>query len=358
MRALAPLPAGAGPAPGVLLAAVDVRSAAARVAIGTELRSAGARVLARVAAELERVQRAGLTGELLTLAAVGARARRAVAADELLLEHALALLEARSPVRVRLVDAAPDHDATRTPRSAARDEERHDGHAEQHGQHRPGPGSGAAPRNIERAACVRMPWMNRLAVLALALALALGGGVARAAMHGGGGGAHGGGGHGGWHGGGHGWGGHGFHHGPHVFIDGGFFFGVPFYSGYDPFYPSPYDYYPYPPAYAYPYPAVPPDDEAAAQGAPSGEQQDAAGPSGPTEQASYGLIRLRGVPDDASVDLDGRLWLTADRLDQRWMALPEGPHTLTVRAPDGEPRTKRIEVTPGSTQVVDFGSHR
>ena len=131
MRALAPLPAGAGPAPRILLAAVDVRSAAAGVAIGAELRSAGTRVLVRVAAELERVQRAGLTGELLGLAAVGARARRAVAADELLFERALALLEARSPVRVRLVDAASDHDAARTPRGAARNEERHDGHAEQ-----------------------------------------------------------------------------------------------------------------------------------------------------------------------------------------------------------------------------------
>jgi hypothetical protein len=49
--------------------------------------------------------------------------------------------------------------------------------------------------------------------------------------------------------------------------------------------------------------------------------------------------------------------LTADRLDQRWMALPEGTHTLTVRAADAAPQTKRIEVTPGGSQTVDFASH-
>jgi hypothetical protein len=172
-------------------------------------------------------------------------------------------------------------------------------------------------------------------------------------MRGGGGGYRGGGFRGGWHG--RGSSGHGFHHGSRVFIDGGFFFGDPFYWGYDPFYGAPY-YYPYPPAYAYPYPGPPPDEEAEAQPGPGEEQE--AGPSGPAEQATYGLVRLRGVPDDASVDLDGRLWLTADRLDQRWLALPEGTHTLTMRPADGSPRTKRIDVAAGKTQVVDFAVHR
>lgn len=180
--------------------------------------------------------------------------------------------------------------------------------------------------------------------LVIPIALALAGGVGRAAMHGGGG--HHAGGFGGRHG---GFGGHGFHgHGPHVFIDGGFFFGAPFFWDYDPFfYGDPYYYYPYPPAYAYPYPPPPPEE---AEAAP--EEPEASSEASP---ASYGLVSLRGVPDGASVDLDGRFWLTAEDLAARWLALPEGSHTITVRQGDAEPKTRRLEVRSGTTHILEFG---
>jgi hypothetical protein len=184
------------------------------------------------------------------------------------------------------------------------------------------------------------PRIGRL-LAAVLLLLALGGLPVQAARHGGhgggfhGGGFHGGGSHGGWHG--------GHFHRPQVFIDGGFFFGAPYF--YDPFF---FDYYPYPPYYGYyppppPPPPPPPDQE---------EEQEAA----PEPPASYGLVQLRGVPDGAAVDLDGRFWLTAAQLDQRWLGVPEGTHTITVRRAGGDTVSRQVDVSAGSTQVVDFGS--
>jgi len=72
------------------------------------------------------------------------------------------------------------------------------------------------------------------------------------------------------------------------------------------------------------------------------------------EPASYGLVQLRGVPDGAEVDLDGRLWLRAQGLAQRWVALPEGKHTLTVRATGVTPVERRVDVFPGKQQVIRF----
>jgi len=200
---------------------------------------------------------------------------------------------------------------------------------------------------------------DRLLVIVVALALGLGGGVARAAMHGGGG-SHGGGFHG--RGGGHGggWGGHGHGHGPHVFIDGGFFFGSPYYWGYDPFFYGGPGYYPYPPAYAYPYPYYYPPEEPETEPPPPPEEQEQGGASQPQapgegSRASYGLVQLRSVPDGASVDLDGRFWLTAKQLDARWLGLPEGPHTITVRKRNTAPATRQVAVDAGTTRAIDFG---
>jgi hypothetical protein len=147
--------------------------------------------------------------------------------------------------------------------------------------------------------------------------------------------------------------GHGFvgsHRGPRVFVGGSVFV--------DPFFPY---WYPYWPPYPYPvygYPPAPPPEEgdwtAAAE-----EQRSAEGgapePSAEEERsASYGLVQLQGVRDGASVDLDGRFWLTADALEQRWLALPEGTHTITVRARGAKPVERRVDVKPGSTRVVRF----
>jgi hypothetical protein len=190
-----------------------------------------------------------------------------------------------------------------------------------------------------------LPRIGRSLAAAAALLLALGGAPALAVMHGGrGGGFHGGGFHGGWHGGWHGFrGGH--FHGPHVFIDGAFFFGAPYF--YDPFF---YDYYPYPPYYGY-YPPPPPPPPPPPDQEEEPEQEPA-----PEPPASYGLVQLRGVPDGAAVDLDGRFWLTAAQLDQRWLGLPEGTHTITVRRAGRDTVSRQVDVSAGSTQVVDFGS--
>jgi hypothetical protein len=150
---------------------------------------------------------------------------------------------------------------------------------------------------------------------------------------------------------GHGFGGHHpfFHSRSHVFIDGGFFF--------DPFFPY---YYPYPYYAPYPvYPYPPPDDEGWSEPPPEAEGEPRAESEPPAreeaERASYGLVQLRGVPDGAAVDLDGRFWLKADGLDQRWLAVPHGEHTVAVRVRGSQPVERRVEVKPGKTSVVRFG---
>jgi len=174
------------------------------------------------------------------------------------------------------------------------------------------------------------------------------------AAHGGsfhGGGFHGGGFHGG-----------GFHGGG---FRGGFFFGpfwYPYAYGYPYAYPYAYpypgyyppEYYPpeyYPPTSRYSGSAPPPESPYAGQGeqGPSAEAtpEDA-------RRADYGLVSLHGVPDGAAVDLDGRFWLTAEALEQRWLALPRGAHTLTVHVSRARPIERRIQVKAGATQVVRF----
>jgi hypothetical protein len=182
--------------------------------------------------------------------------------------------------------------------------------------------------------------------------------------------------HGGYHG-GYGYHGGWGHHGSHVVVGGTFFFGpfgypypyaYPYASAY-PYsypYPAPYAYppgYTYPPAYTYAYPAYSPPPSAYAGSTPPPASPDVAEseqvPSTEStgedaRRADYGLVSLHGVPDGAAVDLDGRFWLTADSLQQRWLALPRGAHTLTVRASGARVIERRIEVKAGSTQIVRF----
>lgn len=158
--------------------------------------------------------------------------------------------------------------------------------------------------------------------------------VTTAAAHG-----HGGRGGGGWHG------GHGHDHGhTRFFVGGEIFLGGPLF--YDPFVypyrvPYPYAYYvPYPYPYYVPNPA-------GSYGKPP-EQ-----PAAPA--ATYGLVQLRGVPNGAAVDLDGRFWLYAQALDQRWLAVPRGEHTITVQMQGASPIQRTFEIEDGSTLVLDFG---
>jgi hypothetical protein len=179
--------------------------------------------------------------------------------------------------------------------------------------------------------------VRRAAALLLAAALLASGPAIAGGGHGGG---HGGGGHG--HGGHHGWGG-GWHHG---FNSG---FGATFVYG--PWFWDPY-FFPYAPAYYYPTYVPPPDDVDVPDAAPTGwsTEGDAENPL----DASYGLIQLQGVPDGASVELDGRYWMGAARLGERWLALPRGRHTLTVRGTDGATQERLLDVAPGTTVVVQF----
>jgi len=197
-----------------------------------------------------------------------------------------------------------------------------------------------------------------LIVTAVVLSLALVPGAGARGPHGGGGG-----GFQGHHGGPHGGFGPGFRHGfghprTRVFIGGSFFFD-PFF--YDPFYSYPY-YVPYPyPAYVYP---PPPEYGWSAPEPPGGEEEEQERAENPpptaedAARATYGLVQLRGVPNGASVDLDGRFWLTAQGLDQRWLAVPRGEHTIAVRVRDADVVERRIEVKEGKNHVVRFGPFR
>jgi hypothetical protein len=140
-----------------------------------------------------------------------------------------------------------------------------------------------------------------------------------------------------------------------VFIGGVFF---------DPFLFPPYPFYvPYPyPVWTYPYPApVAPEWESLPPEAEEEDDDDARRAERPPDEAnlaSYGLVRMRGIPDGASVDLAGRFWLRADDLDGRWLALPRGTHTLAVRVRGSSVQERRIDVKAGATQVVSFGPFR
>ncbi len=200
--------------------------------------------------------------------------------------------------------------------------------------------------------------------------------------HGGWGGGHGGwgGGHGGW---GHsGWYGHRGFFGPRFVVGGGFLYGSPFF-GWPYYWGYPYGAYPYP--YPYPYGGYgygypPPYDAGAPDYPPPGTQAPAPDQSSippaaaqlPSDQpglaaeadaaadddSSYGLIQLRGVPESATVDLDGRRWLDGRNLSGRWLALPAGFHTIAVRADGYEEYEQRIDVAAGRNRVVTVGPLR
>jgi hypothetical protein len=357
VRPLAVLPADAGTPPGVRLARDPVRATAARRALAPQDLGTGARSLGRARAEPERAQRCLLAGELLGLAPTGAVVGTAVAGDEGILEIALALADASATFGVRPADALLDPRLRRSARHATAEESGGDCEYQQAARV-PARRPDAQPGRDSRVATVVARAGRLLLIIIAGLVVTLSAGAAGAAMHGGGGGgAHGMHASGGWH---HsGWGGHGWHgHGPHVFIDGGFFFGAPLGWGWPYYYGDPY--YPYPPAYVYPPYGVAPYSYYPPPPPPEGTEQEAesappeGGASAPTAPATYGLVRLRGVRDGSSVDLDGRFWLTAERLDDRWLALPEGTHTITVRDGDAPPVTRQVTVNAGGNLNLDF----
>lgn len=160
------------------------------------------------------------------------------------------------------------------------------------------------------------------------------------------------------HGGGRG--GHGGHHGHHGHHH-GYGSRFSFYGSYGPYWypgwgwyrPYFYSYYPYYPYYPYYYPAYTypppwarePDDEDTRSDLPPSDEMD---------RASYGLLRLDGVRDGAAVELDGRFWLTAQDLDDRWLALPQGEHRIAVRVGEGELMERTVRIVPGRTHVLKF----
>jgi hypothetical protein len=195
-----------------------------------------------------------------------------------------------------------------------------------------------------------------LAAATAVFALALASGADARPQHGSGGGF--GRGHGGWHG--PGGGRPGGWHGPRTrgFFGGGVFFSPLFY---DPFFYPYYVPYPYP-VYSYPPPdytwSAPPPETGGAE--PEEERRAERSPSTRDDvaRATYGLVQLRGIPDGASVDLDGRFWLTAQDLDERWLALPRGEHTVSVRVRGSEIVERRIDVKEGKNHVIRFGPFR
>jgi hypothetical protein len=154
---------------------------------------------------------------------------------------------------------------------------------------------------------------------------------------------------------------------PSVFIGSGFGYG--YYPYYYP-YAYPYPYYGYPSSYPYPPPgwspdqqyppdqgqppATPPPPDTGSYQPPDQSEGDAAPPSPDT--SSYGMVQLRSVPDGAAIDLDGRYWFDARQLDDRWLPVPPGLHTITVRQPDHAPLARRVDVSPGRSQVISLES--
>ena len=68
-----------------------------------------------------------------------------------------------------------------------------------------------------------------------------------------------------------------------------------------------------------------------------------------------GCVQLSGVPDGATVELDGRFWLYAQQLGQRWLAVSDGRHTISVHAGGAGPVERVVDVESGKNLVVDFG---
>ncbi len=124
-----------------------------------------------------------------------------------------------------------------------------------------------------------------------------------------------------------------------------FFFGAPYFWDYPVYVPYPAPYY-----YAGPPPGSDWEDQDDSSPPPPSRREPPADPL----DASYGLVQLRDVPDGADVDLDGRFWMKAAKLSQRWLALPRGPHTIVVRPKRGQPIERRMEVTPGTVLTITF----
>jgi hypothetical protein len=144
---------------------------------------------------------------------------------------------------------------------------------------------------------------------------------------------------------------HGGFHGPSIFIGG---YWNPFWPRY---YPYPY-YYPYPAPYPYPVYAPPSDADDRYARSEEREPRRSESSAADARRATYGLMQIRGVPDGAEIDLDDRFWLDAQELDNRWLAVPEGRHTITVRVEGNDPVTRDIEVRAGAKQVTKFGPFR
>jgi hypothetical protein len=148
----------------------------------------------------------------------------------------------------------------------------------------------------------------------------------------------------------------------------GFGFYNPFFYPY-PFYPYRYSYpYGYP-AYPYPYVDMPPYDaapppatSAPPDAAPPSDSPppnaDGQGGAPDADVSTYGLVQLRDVPDGAAVELDGRFWLEAHGLGERWLAVPSGAHTIVVRAQGFEPAERQLDVAAGERLVIRLGRLR
>ena len=74
--------------------------------------------------------------------------------------------------------------------------------------------------------------------------------------------------------------------------------------------------------------------------------------------SNYGFVQFREVPNGAAVDLDQRPWVRSPGLENRWLAIPAGAHTITVRAAGYAPTDRRIDVAGGRQQIVRVGSLR
>src|SRR5262249_18240862 len=76
----------------------------------------------------------------------------------------------------------------------------------------------------------------------------------------------------------------------------------------------------------------------------------------PPDTSKYGMGQNRGVPDGSASEFDGRDWFGPPQRDRRWLSPPPGPPTITVRPPDHAPLARRVDVSPGRSQVISLDS--
>jgi hypothetical protein len=72
----------------------------------------------------------------------------------------------------------------------------------------------------------------------------------------------------------------------------------------------------------------------------------------PAPPAATVSFRLRGTPPNATVTIDDQPIGPLEMVQQRGIALPPGPHRITVEAPDYLPWDRIVTAAPGDRPIA------